>query len=147
MHPEWWHWAVAGIGLILAELAVPAFVLIWFGLVALIVALVRSLFVDIDLTVQLAVWLVASVILTALWFRVFKPGKLKTRVGSSDASAIGEIGLLACDVAPFVRGEVRLQKPVLGTDVWPCISEEPIVSGTRVRVLAVEGSLLRVGRI
>ena len=40
MQPEWWHWAVAGIVLILAELAVPAFVLVWFGLGALIVALI-----------------------------------------------------------------------------------------------------------
>jgi signal peptidase I len=40
MQPEWWHWAVSGIVLILAELVVPAFVLVWFGLGALLVALV-----------------------------------------------------------------------------------------------------------
>ncbi len=36
MEMEWWQWAVAGIVLVLAELAVPAFVLIWFGLGALV---------------------------------------------------------------------------------------------------------------
>ncbi|MDD5177240.1 MAG: hypothetical protein PHQ05_12550 [Sterolibacterium sp.] len=37
MQLDWWQWAVAGIALILAELAVPAFVLVWFGLGGLVV--------------------------------------------------------------------------------------------------------------
>ena len=36
---EWWHWIVLGIGLVIAELAVPAFFVIWFGLGALLVGL------------------------------------------------------------------------------------------------------------
>lgn len=147
MHPEWWHWAVGGITLILAELVVPAFVLIWFGLGALGVALAAFLLTEIDVTLQLSIWLVASIGLTVLWFKVFKPGQLKTRIGSSSDNPVGEIGLLARDVGPFLRGEVRLQKPILGADVWPCISDEPLSSGSRVRVIAVEGSLLKVARI
>ncbi len=42
MQLEWWHWAVTGILLILSELAVPAFVLVWFGLGALLVESVPS---------------------------------------------------------------------------------------------------------
>ena len=61
MQPEWWHWAVAGIVLILAELAVPAFVLVWFGLGALLVALLTAV-VEIGLTAQLATWLAASLV-------------------------------------------------------------------------------------
>jgi membrane protein implicated in regulation of membrane protease activity len=142
---EWWHWAVAGIVLILAELAVPAFVLVWFGLGALLVALVVAV-AAIGLTAQLAVWLVVSVLLVFLWFKVFRPDSHKTRIGMSEPAMIGEIGLLARDVAPFEKGEVRFQKPLLGTDTWPCIADEAIKAGERVRVVAVEGSLLKVGR-
>jgi hypothetical protein len=145
MQFEWWHWAVAGIVLILAELAVPAFVLVWFGLGALIVGLVVAL-AAIDLTAQLAVWLVVSVLLVVLWFKVFRPESHRTRIGMSEPAMIGEIGLLARDVAPFEKGEVRFQKPLLGTDTWPCIADEAIKAGERVRVVAVEGSLLKVGR-
>ena len=147
MQPEWWHWAVAGIALILSELAVPAFVLIWFGLGALLVALVLALHADIALTAQLAIWLMASVVMVALWFRVFKPGQHKTRIGTADAEVIGEVGLLTRPVAPFEKGEVRFQKPLLGTDVWPCIADETIEAGQRVKVLAVEGSFLKIGKI
>lgn len=146
MQPEWWHWAVTGIVLILAELAVPAFVLIWFGLGALVVALVVALGA-IDFTAQLAVWLAVSVLLVFLWFKVFRPERHKTRIGMSDPAVVGEIGLLARDVAPFERGEVRFQKPMLGTDTWPCIADEAIKSGERVKVVDVEGSLLKVVKI
>ncbi len=146
MQPEWWHWAVTGIVLILAELAVPAFVLIWFGLGALAVAFVAA-FSSIGLTAQLFVWLVVSVVLVALWFRVFKPGQHKTRIGMSDANIIGEIGLLTHDVAPFQKGEVRFQKPILGAEGWECIADESIKAGDRVKVLAVEGSFLKVGKV
>ena len=146
MQPEWWHWAVAGIALILAELAVPAFVLVWFGLGALLVAATAAVAPDIGLTAQLSIWLITSLALVVLWFRIFKPGFHKTRIGMADADVIGEVGLLARNVAPFEKGEVRFQKPILGSEVWPCIADETIKSGERVKVLAVEGSFLKVGK-
>ena len=36
---EWWHWEIAGLALVLLELAVPAFFVIWFGFGALLVGL------------------------------------------------------------------------------------------------------------
>ncbi len=146
MQPEWWHWAVAGIVLILAELAVPAFVLVWFGLGALLVALVVAL-TAVALTAQLSLWLVVSLVLVFLWFRLFKPGRHKTRIGMADANVVGEIGLLTRNVAPFQKGEVRFQKPILGAESWECIADEPIKAGERVKVLTVEGSFLKVGKV
>ena len=147
MQLEWWQWAVAGIALILAELALPAFVLVWFGLGGLIVALVVLVVPQIEVTTQLSIWLVVSVALVAFWFKLFKPNFHKTRIGMSDANVIGEIGLLTREVAPFQKGEVRFQKPLVGSEAWQCLADEPIAVGARVKVLAVEGSLVKVGRI
>jgi membrane protein implicated in regulation of membrane protease activity len=146
MQPEWWHWAVAGIVLILAELAIPAFVLVWFGLGALLVALVVAVAPSLDITAQLGLWLVASVALVVLYFKVFKPDSHKTRIGMSAPAMVGEVGLLTSTVSPFARGEVRFQKPLLGTDIWPCIADVEIKAGERVKVISVQGSLLKVGR-
>ena len=145
MEIAWWHWAVGGIALIVAELIVPAFVLIWFGLGALVVALFVAL-AGIGLTAQLALWLVVSLALVAGWFRIFKPNMHKTRIGMADANVVGEVGMLVHAVAPFEKGEVRFQKPILGSDVWERIADEAIKSGERVKVLDVEGSFLKVGR-
>jgi hypothetical protein len=81
-----------------------------------------------------------------LWFKIFKPGFHKTRIGMADANVIGEVGLLIQDVEPYRKGQVRFQKPILGADVWDCIADDPIRSGERIKVLGVEGSLLKVGR-
>ena len=146
MQAEWWHWAVSGIALLLAELAVPAFVLIWFGLGALLVALATALLPEMGLTVQLAGWLVLSLALVVAWFKIFRPNAHKTRVGMSDDYVIGEVGLLTRSVAPFEKGAVRFQKPILGSEAWDCIADEAIAAGERVKIVAVEGSLLRVGK-
>lgn len=145
MELAWWHWAVGGIALIIAELVVPSFVLIWFGLGGLVVALAVAL-AGIGFTAQLGLWLIVSLVLVAGWFKVFKPNMHKTKIGMADANVVGEIGMLVRDVAPFEKGEVRFQKPILGADVWECIADEIIKSGERVRVIAVEGSFLKVGR-
>lgn len=144
MEFEWWHWAVFGLVLIVAELAVPQFVLIWFGLGALVVALLQLLLPMGDVA-QILAWIVASLAMVLLWFRVFKTRLHSTRIGLADA-ALGESGVLVGAVEPFKRGSVRFQKPLLGAEVWECIADESIPAGERVRVVAVEGSFLKVGR-
>jgi membrane protein implicated in regulation of membrane protease activity len=92
-------------------------------------------------------WLVVSLALVGGWFKIFKPNMHKTRIGMSDANVVGEVGVLVHDVAPFAKGQVRFQKPILGADVWECIADEAIRNGERVKVLDVEGSFLKVGRV
>ena len=146
MKMEWWHWLVLGIGLVLAELAIPAFFVVWFGLGGLLVALVLFVAPGLSLTAQLALWTLASMGMVVLWFKVFKPSAHKTRIGTSAGEVIGEIGLLVGPVAPFQRGKVRFQRPVLGAEEWVCLAEEDIRAGERVKVVAVEGSFLKVAR-
>ena len=146
MQPEWWHWAVLGIGLIIAELAVPAFFIVWFGLGALLVSVVVLVVPSLGLTAQLLTWTVASVAMVVIWFRIFKPGMHKTRIGMSDSNIVGEVGMLTRDVEPYQKGQVRFQKPLVGSESWECISDEVIKSGERVKVLGIEGSFLKVGK-
>ena len=144
MQVEWWYWIVAGVALVLCELAIPLFVLIWFGLSAIAVGILLAVLPSVSLTVQLGLWLVLSIALVAYWFRVFKPNQHKTRVGMADNNIIGEIGLLTHAGAPFQKGQVRFQKPLLGSEVWTCLSEQEIAVGERVRIVSVEGTLITV---
>ena len=95
---QWHHWAILGVVLVIAELMVPAFVLVWFGLGALVVAALVAVLPDASFITQLLVWIVSSVALVLLWFKVFKPHQHKTLDGRSSAQAIGEIGLLVSDI-------------------------------------------------
>ena len=142
----WWHWAVIGFGFILAELLMPAFVLVWCGLGALVVMAALLLAPDLSLTFQMLLWTISSVLLVVLWFSVFRRGAHKILIGRSSAHIEGEVGMLTEAVAPFKNGKVRFQKPILGSDLWECISDEPIEIGARVKVLRVEGSLITVAK-
>ena len=143
---EWWHWEIAGLALVLLELAVPAFFIIWFGFGAMLVGLVLLLAPGLALSAQIGVWVLASVAMTVLWFRVFKRSQHKTLVGTAAGEVIGEIGLLVSAVAPFERGKVRFQRPVLGAEEWVCMAESAIAAGERVRVVSVEGSYVKVAK-
>ncbi len=143
---EWWHWVLGGLGLILLELVVPSFFIIWFGLGALLVGLGMLAMPMLSLTAQIGVWIVASVVMVVLWFRVFKPSRYKTLIGTAAGEVIGEIGLLVSAVAPFQRGKVRFQRPILGTEEWVCMAESAIAAGERVRVVSVEGSFIKVAK-
>lgn len=144
MQPQWWHWIVGGLALVLAELAVPAFYVIWFGLGALLVGLLLLLAPGLPVTAQLLCWIVASLAMTVLWFRVFRKAQQATRSGTADGEAIGEIGLLVGAIEAFQKGRVRFQRPLLGADEWVCLADSAIAAGERVRVVAVEGSYLKV---
>ncbi|MDR0477974.1 MAG: NfeD family protein [Desulfobulbaceae bacterium] len=141
---EWWHWIVGGIALVLLELAIPSFFVFWFGLGALFVGLLLLVAPGLPLAGQILVWAIASAIMTVLWFRVFSRFRNKTGIGTAEGDIIGEIGLLVADTAPFKRGKVRFQRPVLGAEEWPCTSDAAIAIGTRVKLVSVEGSFLKV---
>ncbi|MCY1405324.1 hypothetical protein D9M71_205620 [compost metagenome] len=143
---EWWYWAIGGIVLILLELAIPAFFVIWFGLGALLVAGVLLIAGELSLTTQLLLWTLASLAMVVLWFRVFSPLRQRTLVGTADGEVIGEVGLLVGAVAPFARGRVRFQRPILGAEEWACMADSNIAAGERVRVVSIEGSYLKVAK-
>ena len=144
---EWWYWVVGGVLLILLELAIPAFFVLWFGLGALLVGLLMLVAGDLSLTTQLLVWGISSVAMVALWFRMFRRDRHKTLIGTADGTVLGEVGLLVGAVEPFQRGKVRFQRPILGADEWVCVAETAIAAGERVRVVSVEGSFLKVAKV
>ena len=134
---------VLGLCLAMAELAVPAFFIIWFGIGAIGVALLLLIAPDLTIAAQLLLWASLSAALVAFWFRYLKP-RTMTAVGTSAAQVIGEVGVLVSDINPDIRGRVRFQKPVLGSDNWDCYAESEIKAGERVRIVAVEGSFIKV---
>ena len=140
---EWWHWIVLGLCLAIAELAIPAFFIIWFGIGAIGVGLLLLIWPALSVSTQLIVWAVISSILVGVWFRYLRP-RTMTVIGTSAANVTGEVGILVSDLCSNSRGQVRFQKPVLGSDIWECYADANIKAGERVRIVAVEGSFIKV---
>lgn len=147
----WWHWVALGLGLALVELALFSFFVIWFALGAVLTGIVLLALPGLGFVAQMLLWTIASMAMTVVWFRYFRNAS-RTRAGQAD-EALGETGVLVRAIEPLGiagaasgRGEVRFQKPVMGADVWPCIADEAIAVGARVKVVAVDGQLLKVSQ-
>jgi inner membrane protein len=138
----WWHWLVLGLVLIGLELVVPSFTIIWFGLGAVLVGIILALVPGFPLGAQILTWTVASALMTFAWFRFLNPRTRNYAVSKTEV--IGETGLVVRAAAPGARGTVRFQLPLLGGDVWPCISDEALDVGDRVRVVDMEDRVMKV---
>ena len=140
---EWWHWMVLGMCLAMGELAVPAFFIVWFGIGAIGVGLALLIAPEMSVATQVLLWAGLSSVLVVFWFRYLKP-RTMTAVGTSAANVTGEVGVLVSDLCPNSRGQVRFQKPVLGSDSWECYADTKIKAGERVRIVVVEGNYIKV---
>ncbi len=144
MDMHWWIWLVFGIALILLELALPTFFILWFGIGAVLVALIALAMPTLQLPVQILLWVLFSSLTTALWFWLFRRKTPDVRWTAD--SVLGEVGLLTAPVSPFQKGRVRFQKPILGNEEWVCVADTELSAGERVRLTAIEGNTARVMR-
>ena len=146
-HLEYWQWLAFGMLLVIAEMFVPGFTIFWFGLGAFIVAGILWLAPEVDFAWQLFIWAVASALFTFLWFRYFKgmmPDRTKAGVGKE--AIIGEAGRVIQVPEEGRHGMVRFATPVLGSDEWQFVCEQPVAVGDRVHVMDISGNTLIVER-
>jgi len=144
----YWHWLVLGLLLIITELFIPSFTIFWFGLGALLVGLILIVVPALPLTGQLLLFALASALFTFLWFRYLKPLMAdRTKAGMSREAAVGETGQVIQAPVEGRRGIVRFTTPLLGTDEWPFICEQPVTTGDRVIVRDISGNTLIVDRV
>jgi membrane protein implicated in regulation of membrane protease activity len=145
MDLQYWHWLVFGMILIIAEVFIPSFTIFWFGLGGLMVGGLLWIAPSLGLTAQLLLWGVFSALLTAFWFLVMKPRMVdKTRAGMSREALLGETGQVIRAPDGERRGMVRFSKPLLGSDEWTFICDEPVHVGDRVQIRDVSGNTLVV---
>ncbi len=143
----YWYWLVFGMALIIAELFMPSFTILWFGLSAILVAGVLLMLPDLAISWQLFFWAIASCILTFLWFRFIKPLMVdRTKAGISREAILGETGQVLRVPEQENRGIVRFITPLLGTDEWPFICDQKLAAGDRVVVRDISGNTLIVER-
>lgn len=142
---EPWHWLLLGIVLAGAEMLIVSFTVLWFGLGAVIVGALLWLFPGMSLTVQLSVWLTASLLFALFWFKVLKPKMNdRTLAGLSREAVLGQTGMVIVTPHDERRGHVRFTTPLLGNDEWPFICSQPVAVGDRVQVVDVSGNTLIV---
>jgi inner membrane protein len=140
-----WHWLAFGMILIMLELVIPSFTIIWFGCGAILLAALGWFFPGLTISLQIFLWAIASIGFTVLWFFVFKPKMTdRTKAGISLEAVLGEYGLVVKVPNENMRGVIKFTTPLLGSEEWQFICHEKVMPGDRVKVIGVSGNTLIV---
>jgi len=144
----YWHWVVLGVALMLSEIVLTTFFILWFGIAAVLMGGLLFLVPGIDLTWQILVWTLLSSALAFLWFKFLKPLSIdKTKAGLSREAILGQVGQVITVPQEGMRGMLRFPAPVLGADEWLILSQDTLAAGDRVRVTDVSGNSLIVEKV
>jgi inner membrane protein len=133
-----WVWGIAGLALLAAETILPGFYLLWVGLAALIVCAAVAAF-DLAVTPQLLLF-AASAIATCVagWFVYHRRGAHEVAdINDGAAQMVGSTGEV---LEPGTGGQLRVK---VRDSVW-LADGPPLAAGTRVRVTAQHGTVLKV---
>ena len=145
---EYWHWIVFGIALMLSEIFIGSFFIVWFGAAAVVVGLLILPLPNMSGTAQLVIWAISSASFGLVWFKLIKPLNIdKTKAGLSKEALLGEVGQVLQVPSGDKRGKVRFPAPVLGSDEWLIISHEAVSIGDRVSVVDLSGNALIVKKV
>jgi len=142
----YWHWLVLGMVLVLAEIFIPSFTIFWVGLAALVVGFLTWLGLVSDLTYQILIWTIFSVVFMVAWFKWIKPlSKDRTLAGLSREAVLGKVAtVIDAPAKGKSRGTLRFSTPVLGADEWPFFCGEAVKVGEQVIVKDIEGNAMVV---
>lgn len=137
---EFWHWWVLGVLLIAIEVFVPSTVLLWPGIAAIIVGIVLVAGVDIGWQIQVLAFAFLSVTSLFGW-RAYARNR-PTPTSDADLNRRGShcIGRTYALEEPITDGRGTLKAE--GT-IWR-ITGPDLAAGTRVTVVEMDGTMLRV---
>lgn len=143
----YWYWLIIGAALVVLEIIVPSFIVIWFGIAALLTG-VLAWWIP-SLTLQLLIFSVLAALSFAIgWFGFVKNWKTRSLSGQGKEAVIGEAGIVSQSRGgDFNAGKVRFQIPVLGTDEWEFVSDDRLTVGDRCAITDVLGNKLKVRKL
>ena len=144
----YWLWIAAGFALMIAEVFIGSFFVFWFGLSAVLVGFVLLLVPELAMAAQVTIWALLSGLMALGWFRYVKPlARDRTKAGLSREALIGQVGQILKPPTEEGRGTIRFPAPVLGSDEWQILSEDPLAMGDRAHVVDLSGNALIVRKM
>ena len=145
----WVLWCILGAILIVAEIFTTGFVLLWFGIGALLAALASFVGID-SLVIQFLIFAGVSIALTAasrtIFINYFSREKSENTLRSGVDALPGKVGtVVSSSKGALNEGAVK----VFGSTwtAYPAPGEQPLEAGERVCVESVEGASIYVRRV
>lgn len=139
----WWIWLAFGLVLAATEVMTQTFVLIWFGIAAVIVGIVLWLLPSLGLETQLAGFAVLSLLLLVPAWTVrarVRQHRHKSGPELINDRAAQHLGRTLVLAEPIAHGRGRA---FIGDTLWQ-LSGPDLAAGSAVRVVGADGMTLKV---
>lgn len=135
-----WHWWVLGFALLALETLTPGAFCMWVGFAAIATGLIVWPLSALDVAWQILLFAVLSLISVGLWFRYRPLSQPQTSEPALNRRGIAYVGRELTLTQPIVDG---IGQARVDDTVWR-VGGPTLPSGSRVRVVAVDGAMLRV---
>ncbi len=138
-----WHWWVLGVGLLVLEMMAPGAFFLWLAVAAGVVGFVVLFAPDLAWEYQILVFAVLSVVSIVAWRIYLRKNPTETDeplLNRRGAQYVGRVFILDTDM-PVGRGKIHVDDTT-----WRAVCDggEDIASGSRVKVVDVDGTTLKI---
>ncbi|MGX2042177.1 NfeD family protein [Methylocaldum sp. MU1018] len=135
-----WHWWAFGVFLLIVELLAPGMYFLWMAESAFVVGVIKLIVPTLDWEYQLISFSVLSIVSIALFRLFLKKHPIETDQPLLNQRAAQYVGRLFTLEHPIVDGQGRIR---VDDSIWK-VQGEDCETGSKVRVVAAEGVILKV---
>ncbi len=137
-----WHWLILGVALMAVEAFAPGAFFLWPGVSAIIIGIVAYLIPGLSWQLAVTIWGLLSVVTVTGWIAYRKNNPAKpTENPTLNRRAEQYIGRPFTLTSPIVNGKGDMR---VDDSMWRVVSDEDLPAGAQVKVVAVEGTSLRI---
>jgi inner membrane protein len=131
-----WIWAAIGLALVITEMVVPTFFIIFLGIGALIVAVATLAGLTESIISQLLLFAVSSTVLM-----LFLRGRLKRKLSAKEMEPeyLGQLATVTETILPGREGKVSYRG-----STWPAVADTEIQKDATVTIIGRDGLCLKV---
>ena len=138
-------WLIVGLALLALDvLLINSYVLMWFGVGALVTGGAKLLYPSLGLPESIVLLAVVSLGTLMLWVKVFKPRRGRPPSPTVLNKLIGVRGLVSNYNPATQTGQLRLQAPIAGNDIWDFAAPGECRMGATVEIdgLSPDGNIV-----
>ena len=137
---DFWSWWILALLLFVLELAAPGIVFLWMALAAAVTGIIVWVAPDLSWQMAFVIFALLSVVSVIIGRKVWRPSKVETEDPTLNKRADQYIGKTFTLDTALENGRGRLH---VGDSSWLARGPD-LPAGTKVRVTAVDGSVLEV---
>ena len=140
LEPVYWNWWVLGVVLMAVEALLPGFFFLWMGVAALVVGLALTVLPDLGWAWQVLWFAVLSVGSIVAWQIRLRQHPTQTADPLLNRRGHQYVGRVFTLDTPVVNGHGKIR---VDDSTWKVVVDQDYPAGTRLRIVGVEGVLLR----